>query len=161
MNTKLASRGLFSRLRRVLMALLVVMLLFGSVPVGRARAAATGWFDSFVRCNQGYYTYTFSVQGAYNNQYVAYRFHEYRWNGAWIPVQTSSWGYFWATTPFPPAITNATLNPATKNTYVRVITEVLFWDNVTNRYQSPIYKTANHIEFMGPATYYTHCKIWL
>jgi len=38
MNTKLASRGMMSKLQRTLLAVLVVMILFGSLPVGKAHA---------------------------------------------------------------------------------------------------------------------------
>jgi hypothetical protein len=81
MNTKNVSRGRVSKLQKTLMVLLVLIVLFGSMPIHMVQAAQaqadSGAVSSDVYCQQGFYNHTLSVRGAYNNQAVAYRFREY------------------------------------------------------------------------------------
>ena len=71
MNTMIGDRKIASRLQRAFMSVLVVMILFGSLPVGRAQASSgpiIGYVS--VKCAWGKLNHQFAVTGNYQ---VAYR----------------------------------------------------------------------------------------
>lgn len=163
MNTKTVSNGMVSKLRRTLMALLVLVVLLGSMPIRMVQAAqahaGSGAAFSDVYCKQGFYNHTISVQGAYNNQSVAYRFREYDLvNGGWILKLTSNWRYVTATTNLTMHIDQVFV-PATKGTTISVQTEVWYWNNLTNRYEGPLYRQASHHDFFNAGSW-DRCLIW-
>jgi hypothetical protein len=158
MNTKNVARRMASKLQRTLMALLVLVVLFGSMPIRMAQAGSGAAFSD-VYCKQGFYNHTISVQGAYNNQSVAYRFREYDLrNGAWVLKLTSNWRYVTATTNLIMHIDQVFV-PATKGTTIHVQTEVWYWNNVTRRYEGPIYRLASHHDYFNTGSW-DRCLIW-
>lgn len=164
MNTKNVSLRMASRLQRILLAVVLVGVLFTTLPVNNAHAMA--YFNGEVRCNQGYYTYTFNVSGDYRNQWVSFRFREYRVNanGSATWVKTTGWYQVQATglaqdyINLSPELT-VTPNYASKGTWVQVWTEAWFWDNVTQQYRGPNYGLGDHYPLFGMGRS-NMCQIW-
>jgi hypothetical protein len=167
MNTKNAARTLVSKLQRILLAVMLAAVVFSTLPVEKAHALAN--FDGSVRCDQGYYKYTFYASGDYPGQLIAFRFREYRVNRDYTltfvkMIPASSFYYVQATSTDTNSM-NAAINtlvvPASKNTFVMVQTEVWFYDSVARKYQGPYYGVGKHYPFiskgLGPST---ACQIW-
>ena len=164
MNTKNVARRMASKLQRTLLAVVLVGALFTTLPVDNAHALA--YFRGDVKCNQGYYAYTFNVSGDYSYQWVSFRFREYRVNanGSETLVKTTNW-YQVQATGLPQdyinmnAELNVSPNYASKGTWVRVYTEAWFWDNVTRKYHGPDYGLGWHYPLFGMGSS-NMCQIW-
>jgi len=154
MNTKVASRGMISKLQRFLLAVLAVMIVFSSLPVRNAQAATYLSYHYSVRCGVGSYQYNFTAVGDFKDQMIIYRLYEYavqpnggevllrvlpsstQWYWAW--AQSVGWSSMYGTT-YP-----SQQFSAPKNTFIRVKTVAWFQNFGTQTFGAAITGTVGY-----------------
>lgn len=154
MNTKKASRGLVSMLQRILLAVLAVIVLFGSFPVGRAQAAG-GEIITSVTCLAGYYRLNPAFVPAYEGQWVYFRL----WlldettgiyqpsDGAYIQAYTNAPGGFYDM-------------PAPSGAIVSIITEAWFYNATTGLWEYAGTAPAQHWQMTVFGDSAAACRIY-
>ena len=159
MNTKKDSSGTVSRLQRTLLAVLVLIVLFGSFPVGGAQAASGASYSS-IKCGIQSFDVNLVIQGAFDGQWVTYRLIILQANpdGSvstvytdWTPsfqVYAISKNWF---TIYPYAVTNHTM--------ISVVPEILYWNGIS--WENPGAVPGPHYEAYADSiqNFYPYCTV--
>jgi hypothetical protein len=134
MNTKNVARTLVSKLKRVLLAALVAIVLFSSLPVGEAHAASGSSYSS-IKCGIRSFDVNLNIRGAYDGQWVKYR----------LVTRTVATGAI-TYTPWSQAARVYGIaknwfsypHAVTRNTVISVYPEILYWNGVAWERPTPI-----------------------
>ena len=126
MNTKNIARNMASKVQRTLLAVLVVMVLFGSLPVGKAQAASGASYSS-IKCGIRAFDVNLNIRGAFDGQWVTYR----------LVIRTVATGAI-IYTPWSQAAPIYGISKTwfsyshavTRNTVISVYPEILYWNGV-------------------------------
>jgi hypothetical protein len=160
MNTKKFSRGMVSKLQRTLLAMLVVIVLFGSLPVGKAHAQAIVIINSKIMCGIQQFRYVLYASSPSYSHYARFRLHTFIWDSkqGWLGPSTSPW----KTVPITPGAGNllmdTTFRPITSQTTISVYTEVEF--SYGNTWVKGGQGYGTHIEPSGLQNQYAWCTVW-
>jgi len=139
MNTNKVSRGLVSKLQRTLLTALVVMVMFGSLPVDKAHAASGSSYSS-IKCGTKSFNTNLVIKGAFDGQWVKYRLIMVNGYGSttytnWSPsFRVYGMPKIWFTTPY----------AVTRNLLISVVPEILYWNGTS--WERPAPKIGPHYE---------------
>ena len=134
MNTKKVARTLVSKLQRTLLAVLILMVLFSSVPVSEAHAASGASYSS-IKCGIRSFDVNLNIRGAFDGQWVTYRL-------VTRVVATGAITYSpWSQAARVYGITKNWFSyphAVTRNTVISVYPEILYWNGVNWERPTPI-----------------------
>ena len=135
MNTKKASPRMSSRLQRTLLVLLAFIVLSATLPVSQARAATSyvGRIDTKITCNVADFTTHVTFYGAYDGQWISYRFHAY--NSATGLFESTPWAYVQAWSSNLNNIGGDYHSPAVSGQIISVVTEAYFYNPTTGGWE--------------------------
>ena len=156
MNTKNVARGMASKLQRALLAGLVIIVLFGSMPVGRAKASsAVGLIQTSVTCLKGYYRFNPGFVPTYEGQWVYFRL--WLLDSATGIYQPTGWAYLRAYANSPSGFHDFS---APSGTIISIITEAYFYNATTSSWEYAGRAYAKHWQMTVFDNNLNYCRIY-
>ena len=143
--------------RRILLAMLVLVIMFASFPPSQVQAAGSsvGWIGTSVTCLPAKFRLNPGFIGTYDGQWVAFRL----WvrNNATGVYAPTTWQYIQAYTGTVGGFYDV---PAPGGSIVSIKTEAYFYNRTTNSWDYAGTKYANHYHLITSGSPQTSCRIF-